>query len=236
MIRDAFRSNCTLAAFLISLAATRTEAQLSPTTPALPFEFTMSASLGQGATLSPAAFVFPLPDEHTALTASLTLGGPMRRRDLSTELATRTLTKLRYQTYGSLAVGLRRYGKPGHTGFYFGGGASARSYIVRATTTRSTLAGSLVDLIFFPLSILGDGLDDETVSSNGVQAGGYLNAGYAFRTRRGKRQEFGLRFDFAPASQIDYDLVDDGERVTRALSRDFGGAGNSVQVSYRFGL
>lgn len=236
MFRKTLHSLLALAtAVLLLLSSGRAHAQLSTAPRALPFEYTMSTSLGQGLSYAPAEFVIPIAD-HSTVTAGLTLGGPMRKRDLSTALETRVLTKLRYQAYGSLDVGLRRYAHPGHTGVYFGGGVSARSYIVRATTTRSTLLGAALDLAFFPFSAVGDGFDDDTVSSNGIQAAGYFDAGYAFRTRRGKRQEFGLRFDFAPASQVEYDLTDDGARVRRALSRDFNGAGNSVRVVYRFGL
>ena len=238
------RLSLSLAALGLSLAA---HAQAPTTSTAPRPTFSMGASLGTGVSFAPLEVAFPV-SERAEVAAGLSLGGLMRRRRLSTELETRTLTKLRYTSVGEASVGARAYTLPDRLGGFLGGGLTARPYVIRATTTVPTLLGVIGDILLAPLTILGaDGIDDISNSTSGIHAGGYLEGGYAYATRRGRRHAFGFRFDAAPVARTEYVLTDGfatvgpaGRRVdtevTRALGEDFASAGLGLRAFFRFEL
>ena len=228
-------------------AAAQTEAPAPPQALAPRPTFSMGASLGTGVSFTPLELSYPV-SERVEVAAALGLGGLMRRRNPSTELETRTLTKLRYTSIGDFSVGARGYAAPGHVGGFLGGGASVRHYVLRATTTEPTLLGTIGNVLLLPLAPLGGpGFDDISVSTSGFHVGGYVEGGYAYATRRGRRHAFGFRFDFAPVGRTHYMLTDEvgttdpagrlrRVEVERTLGQDFGSAGLGLRAFFRFGL
>ena len=227
-----------LTAAALALAATAS-AQVTPVPtspgPTAP-QYFMSAQLGTGIAFTPAEVHFPL-GSRAALTTAVTLGGPMRRVSPGIELGDATLTRLALRSHGHLELGIRAYGSPAHTGVYLGGGVAARAFSLEATTYRSTLGGALLNLAFPVARVFGGSFDEIDATTSGLAVGGFAEVGYAYRTRRGRSQHFGLRLDATALRGFGYEAVDGRlGRVRRELDRTAGGLGTAVVATYRFQL